>query len=231
MVSFIAMSSYPIHEKNIKKLDLVRKTVVYALFIMSFIIGGIIVKEEKGKFSIPKSEVTNQSLADVLDYMNSNLDIVYLDLGDELRFYKAYNIWSSHAPGYMKNTISLIAHFIIGEKENLTKFGIDDLYKDMLEKPNIYIKYSKEKIFDLHTYMQDYYANCVSISVVDEYKNVKFLRYSKPVLPEKVENYSENINSYFEIVDDFGDDSNILETIKVNFNLDDAGEGGIKTAI
>lgn len=224
ILSFIAMSEHHISDISPRMFDLTEKTGLLAMTALFFVIGCVAVWFEKD-FSMPKAAVTEPGLADVLEYVNAHEDIIYVDIEDTLHYYKAYNLWAAHEPEYMDNVIPMVAHFNIGEKETLGHAGIDDIVNDMLKRPDIYVRYcSPYSNGILFHYLRDYYEECVSVSVVDNYNNHRFLRYAAPVIPESV-NYCSGIRANFEIIDEFPEDERILAAIQIDCDWDAGGNG------
>lgn len=223
-LSFIAMSEHHIADISPGKFGLAGKTGLLAMTALFFVLGCAAVWFEKD-FSMPKAVVTEPGLADVLEYVNAHEDIIYVDIEDTLHYYSAYNLWAAHEPEYLDNVIPMVGHFNIGKRETLERVGIDDIVNDMLKRPDIYVRYcgpgSNNNLF---RYLRDYYEECVSVSVVDNYNNHRFLRYAGPVIPESV-NYCSGIRADFEIVDEFPEDENILAVIRIDCDLDAGGSG------
>lgn len=221
VLSFIAMASHPVSEIPTRKFNLIQNAGLLVLTAVFFIVGLVAVRLEKG-FSLPAAAVTDEERAGMLNYIDKNADIIYLDVEDTIRYYEAHNLWSSHEPEYMDNAVSLIAHFIIGEKDTLAAAGIDDVINDMLERPDIYVRYcsSYSNGIFLH-YLRDYYDACVSVSVVDRYGSTRFLRYSRPINAggETAENTTA-VDTSFEVADEFPDDEDIIAAVRVNCRFD-----------
>lgn len=218
IISFVIMTSwFDCHAVHFR-LNLSVKTGILVIIVMMFFAEGSSVKKENSRLVAPKATVSDEDMADTLAYMDANSDILYLTIDSGFRFYSAYNMWAYHEPDYLKNSFSLVAHFIMGGKETLSEMGINDLMNDMLEQPDIYCKYSpvRNKVF--YDYLKDYYEPCVSLSVVDSYKDVKFLRYAKPVIPDQIN--EKNIKVNIKRADEFSEDQNIIDTISVSFEID-----------
>ena len=224
-MSYIAMMAYKPSRTDDRKFDLNEKTGLLALTALFFVVGCVCVRFEK-EFSFPRAAVTDEERAGMLDYIDNNADTVYLDLADTLRFYDAHNLWASHELEYMDNCLSLVAHFIMGGKETLAAAGIDDIIKDMLTRPNIYVRYyywSTNGIF--LSYLRDYYDECIAVSIVDEYGSSRFLRYSVPVgTIAKPIGTPVRVDGVFEVVDEFFDDPAVIAAIQASFRLDSADE-------
>lgn len=220
-LSFVAMASQPVSKVPIKKYNIKAKIILPALTAVFFIVGLAAVRLEKG-FSLPAAAVTDEERAGMLDHIDANSDVIYLDVEDTTRYYNAYNLWAAHEPEYMDNGMPLIAHFIIGEKKTLAAAGVYDVINDMLDKPNIYVRYCSSGSNGIFlNYLGDYYDRCVSVSVVDRYKSTRFLRYSRPVSAEG-ETGGDNavVDAVFEVVDEFPDDGEITMAVQVNCRLD-----------
>ena len=224
LFSFIAMASHPVSEVPSRKFNVTAETGLFVLTAVFFIVGVAAVRLEKG-FSLPLAAVTDEERAGMLDYIDKNSDIIYLDVGDTVRYYEAHNLWAAHEPEYMDNAISLIAHFILGEKETLVEAGVHDIVSDMLTEPYIYVRYiySYDNGIFLR-YLRDYYDTCISVSVVDRYGSSRFLRYSRPIDPDKVtgENFMA-VDIFFEVVDEFPDDEDVITAVQVNCRPDAGG--------
>ena len=221
VLSFIAMTAHPVSDVIDRKFDLTERTGILALAAVFFVVGCVAVRYEKD-FSFPRAAVTDQERADMLDYIDRNPDIIYLDVEDTIRYYNAYNLWASHEPEYLDNAVSLVAHFVIGERETLAESGIDDIINDMLERPDIYVRYcSSDSNGTFLNYLRDYYDECVSVSIVDRCDSTRFVRYSRPVSATGAteENFLP-VNAFFEVKNEFPDDKNIVAAVQVNCYLD-----------
>ena len=219
-LSYIAMMLYTVSCAEDRKSGLIERIGLLIMTALFFVTGCAAVRIEK-EFSLPRAAVTDEERAGMLDYMDGNNDIIYLDLEDMLNFYNAHNLWAAHEPEYLDNNVSLVAHFILGEKEILAAAGIDDLIGDMLVKPNIYVRYSSPGGNGIFLgYLKDYYDACISASVVDRYGSSRFLRYSRPIDTGKdIRKNIMVIDTFFEIVDEFPDDESIITAIQVNCHM------------
>lgn len=224
-LSYIAMMSYKPSRTEVRKFDLNEKTGLLALTAIFFVVGCVCVRFEK-EFSIPRAAVTDEERAGMLDYIDANAGTLYLDVEDTLRFYNSYNLWAAHEPDYMDNVISLVAHFIIGEKETLAAAGADNLFNDMLTRPNIYVRYCSHDTNGIFlNYLRDYYDECIAVSVVDGYGSTRYLRYSLPIdeVVETNENPAQG-DVIFEAVDELPGDPYVITAVKVSFRQDAADE-------
>ena len=219
-LSYIAMMSYKPSRTEVRKFDLNEKTGLLALTALFFVAGCVCVRFEK-EFSFPRAAVTDVERAGMQDYIDQNADTVYLDIEDTLGYYNAHNLWAAHEPEYMDNCMSLVAHFMMGEKETLAAAGIDDVINDMLTRPNIYVRYcywSTNGIF--LNYLRDYYDECIAVSVVDGYGSTRFLRYSMPAgTVVKIDGTPVPVDGSFEVVDEFPDDAFVLTAVQASFRL------------
>lgn len=231
IMSFIAMSSHAVYEYVPEKNRIRMGWRPLALSVILCFAWGIAVKMEKESFSLPVARATDEDQAAVLEYINSNPDIVYVGADKTLQFYRTYNMWTFHEPEYLKNAILLSAHFIIGEEDTLLEAGVENLFDDMLEEPDILLKYSASRNTIIYNYIRDYYDPCVSITVVDSYGEAKFLRYTKPISPNTVKDYGEDINVRFEMTDDCPDDEAVIAAIKVSYDISERGGTGINMLI
>lgn len=245
-VSDIAMMLHPDSEIFVKKMDTWKQCGLLVLTVVFGLIGLVSVRLEK-EFSFPIAAITDEERAGMQDYMDENSNIIYLDLEDALTYYNAHNLWSSHEPEYMDNVFSLIGHFIIGEKSTLVAAGIDDIINDMLEKPNIYVRYSQGINIVFLNYLKDYYDENISVSVVDRYGSSRFLRYSRPIdmtrnpgedgtmmgldetsygsrptgrIPGVSDEDHPIVDIEFEVVDEFPEYADIIAVIQVTGRLD-----------
>lgn len=232
-VSDIAMGPHPISGMAIRNISTKEQFGRLALTAVIGVIGLICVRLEK-EFSLPLAAITDEERAGMMDYMDENSGIIYLDLEDALTFYNAHNLWSSYEAEYMDNVFSLVAHFTIGEKDAFAAAGVDNIINDMLEKPNICVRYTPGTCAVFLNYLRDYYDGCISVSVVDRYGSSRFLRYSKPiVMGEEIDagRMSDDMSGVlsadapvahveFEAVDEFSEDTGIIATIQVNVHLD-----------
>lgn len=217
LFSFVAMASHPVSEVPVRKFSLVQNIGLLVLTAVLLVVGLVAVRLEKG-FDFPRAVVTDVERAGMLDYIDGNSDTVYLDVEDTIRYYEAHNLWAAHEPEYMDNAISLIAHFSIGEKETLAAEGVDDIINDMLNKPDIYVRYCSSYSNGIFLrYLRDYYDACVSVSVVDRYGSTRFLRYSRPVYADAEMGANQSaVDAVFEVVDEFPDDEYIITAVQVS---------------
>lgn len=252
LLSFIAMTSHtasdiamtprPASGTPINKINAKGQLGRLALTAVIGVIGLICVRLEK-EFSLPLAAITDEERAGMLDYMDANSDTVYLDLEDGLTFYNAHNLWASYEPEYLDNVFSLVAHFTLGEKDALAAAGIDDIINDMLEKPNVFVRYTPGINDVFLNYIRDYYDGCVSVSVVDRYGSSRFLRYSRPVVidegidegrmsdnvPDVLSADASVIDVEFEVVDEFPEDTGIIAAIQVDGCLDTKAQNNENT--
>lgn len=220
LLSFIAMASHPVSEVPVRKFPLIQNIELLVLTAAFLAAGLAAVRLEKG-FDFPRAAVTDEERAGMLDYIDENSDIVYLDVEDTIRYYEAHNLWSAHEPEYMDNAISLIAHFSAGEKETLAALGVEDIINDMLNKSDIYVRYCSPYSNGIFLrYLRDHYDACVSVSVVDRYVGSRFLRYSRPIHTgsETGENILD-VDAVFEVVDEFPYDEDIITAVQVSCRL------------
>lgn len=219
VISFIVMSFHPVSVEKNFKMNLSIKIGIFALITLLSIIGVAAVKTEKN-LSKPMAKVSNQELADVLDYINDNNDTVYLYITG-FRFVDAYNLWATHSTDYLDNYFTLAGHFIMGCSDKLEEYGISDLYNDMIDRTDVYIIYSKKMTSVLTNYLRDYYDPFISISVIDEFKGVYFLRYSKQIIPVKRYDEENDIECDIASINLFEKDDAVYQTYKVNCNVND----------
>ncbi len=130
-------------------------------------------------FSFPKSEITDEAKAGLLDYMDSNRDVIYFT---EDYDYASHNIWYVGAPGYLSNKFTIFAGYNEGRNADLQAVGINDMSQfviNMLTRDDIYTEYSDVWV----SYLCDYYNPYVSAGIVDVYEatNTQFIRYVAPV--------------------------------------------------
>ncbi|MCH5261465.1 MAG: hypothetical protein J1F42_00970 [Lachnospiraceae bacterium] len=224
-LSYIAMMSYQPTRTGVNKFNLKARIGLLVLASIFFVVGCVCVRFEK-EFSLPRAAVTDEERAGMLDYIDMNADTLYLDVEDTLRFYNSYNLWAAHEPEYIDNVISLVAHFIIGEKETLAAAGTDNLINDMLTRPNIYVRYCYYETNGIFlNYLRDYYDECISVSVVDGYGSTRYLRYSLPIgAVVQASATPAHGDVVFEVVDEFPDDSYVITAVQVNFRQDAADE-------
>ena len=130
-------------------------------------------------FAMPQSEVTDEAKAGLLDYMDSNSDIIYFT---EDYDYASHNIWYVGAPGYLDNKFTTLAGYNEGRNSDLQAVGINDMSQfviNMLTRDDIYTEYSDVWA----SYLCDYYNPYVSAGIVDVYEptGTQFIRYVAPV--------------------------------------------------
>lgn len=130
-------------------------------------------------FSFPKSEITDEAKAGLLDYMDSNRDVIYFT---EDYDYASHNIWYVGTPGYLSNKFTIFAGYNEGRNADLQAVGINDMSQfviNMLTRDDIYTEYSDV----WSSYLCDYYNPYVSAGIVDVYEatNTQFIRYVAPV--------------------------------------------------
>lgn len=224
-LSYIAMISYEPTRTEGRQFNLKAKTGLLVLTAIFFVVGCVCVRFEK-EFSLPRAAVTDEERAGMLDYIDANADTLYLDVEDTLRFYNSYNLWAAHEPEYIDNVISLVGHFIIGERETLAEAGTDNIINDMLTRPNIYVRYCYYETNGIFlNYLRDYYDECISVSVVDGYGSTGYLRYSLPIgAVVQASATPAHGDVVFEVVDEFPDDVSVITAVQVNFRQDAADE-------
>ena len=224
-LSYIAMMSYIPARAEVHQFNLKTKTGLLVLTAVFFVVGCACVRLEK-EFSLPRGAVTDEERAGMLDYIDANADTLYLDVEDSLRFYNAYNLWASHEPEYIDNVTTLVAHFIIGEKETLAAEGIENIINDMLTRPDIYVRYCSYNTNGIFlNYLRDYYDECISVSVVDGYGSTRYLRYSLPVdTAVQATAAPAQGDVVLEAVDEFPEDLYVITAVQVSFRQDVADE-------
>lgn len=225
VLSYIAMITYTPSRTEVRQYDLKKRTGFLTLTAVFFVVGCVCVRFEK-EFSLPKAAVTDEERAGMLDYIDMNADTLYLDVEDTLRFYNSYNLWAAHEPEYIDNVISLVAHFIIGEKKTLAAAGTDNLINDMLTRADIYVRYCSQDTNGIFlNYLRDYYDDCIAVSVVDGYGSTRYLRYSLPVVGVvKTNGNPTQGDVVLEAVDEFPDDSYVITAVQVSFRQNAADE-------
>lgn len=164
--------------EDICKTCKVRSVIGYAVTAISFIAVGIHIIISKN-FSIPRPEVTDTAKAGLLDYMDSNKDIIYFTEDFD---YASHNIWYIGQPGYLDNKYTIFAGYNEGRKSDLQAAGINDMSSfviNMLTRDDIYTEYSEIWL----AYLCDYYNPYVSAGIVDVYEETgtQFIRYVAPV--------------------------------------------------
>lgn len=217
VISFVIMTSYAACQAVHVKFNRVVKAGVLAAMVIMLLSEGVSVKKENSMLVMPKASVLNQDLADTLAYIDANSDILYLTIDSGFRYYSAYNMWAYHDPEYLNNSFSLVTHFILGGKDVLSDRGVKDLLKDLLEKPDIYCKYSPKRNKVFYDYLRDYYEPCVTLSVVDSFGKTKFLRYAKPVAADRIKEY--DLKVALKCVDEFLEDESIIDEVAVCFEI------------
>lgn len=126
-------------------------------------------------FVVPRRCITDESKARLLDYMDSNEDIAYLEC-DDTYYYVAHSIWSGKNRTYCDNVFSAVGPFELGRRSDLEKLGINDIVPDMLTRNNVYTVYNDT----WHGYIWDYYGSDISVGVVDSFEGRDFIRYVAP---------------------------------------------------
>ena len=225
-LSFLAMSFHLTGERNRKRFDLTQKTAILALTALTFAAGLASVRFEK-EFSIPRPQITDAEAAAVHAATDANFDTLYINIEDASRYYDAHNLWSSHEPGYMDNSISLVAHFTIGEKEMLRRMGVHNIVDDMLTKPRLYVRYySADSNGILLAYLRDYYDQCTAVSIVERYGGVRYLRYTVPMAVSGESGAVPSVQAEFTAVADLQDDGNIASVVRADLKFDVQENGG-----
>lgn len=158
-----------------RKVRLIIGYVISAICLVS--VGTHIVTSKS--FSLPKSEITDEAKAGLLDYMDSNKDIIYFT---EDYDYASHNVWYVGAPGYLSNKFTIFAGYNEGRNADLQAVGISDMSQfviNMLTRDDIYTEYSDV----WSSYLCDYYNPYVTAGIVDVYEatNTEFIRYVAPV--------------------------------------------------
>lgn len=167
---------FPSGIKNCNKRERLIPAVVIAVVSFVYVSGHVITSKS---FEIPKSKVTDTATADLLDYMDSNSDIVYLT---EDLDYSSHNLWYVQAPGYLDNKFTVFAGYNEGRNKDLQTYGISDMSAfviNMLTRDDIYTVYTNEWA----AYLCDYYNLYVSAGIVDVFEETgtQFIRYVAPV--------------------------------------------------
>ena len=160
---------------NTLKKRMVVSFVVTAVCCISVCIHIVSIKS----FAFPRSEVTDEAKAGLMDYMDSNKDIIYFT---EDYDYASHNIWYVGTPGYLDNKFTIFAGYNEGRKADLQAVGINDMSQfviNMLTRDDIYTEYSDVWA----AYLCDYYNPYVSAGIVDVYEptGTQFIRYVAPV--------------------------------------------------
>lgn len=153
-----------------------------AIIFLAVVVMLVVVREEKDGISMPRPLAVNQNQADTLDYINDDKENIYLHNG-LIRYTGAYNLWAGHKSDYLDNYFPLTSCFIWGSKENLARYGIDDVYKSIISMPNIRVENQAFSTEILLNYFRDFYNPKVSMSVVENINGNLYLRYAEPVLP------------------------------------------------
>ena len=158
-----------------RKVRLIIGYVISAICLVS--VGTHIVTSKN--FSFPKSEITDEAKAGLLDYMDSNSDIIYFT---EDYDYASHNVWYVGALGYLDNKFTTLAGYNEGRNSDLQAAGISDMSQfviNMLTRDDIYTEYSDVWA----SYLCDYYNPYVSAGIVDVYEptGTQFIRYVAPV--------------------------------------------------
>lgn len=159
---------------NIRK----RFSAAVIIVVVSFIyVSGHIITSKS--FEMPQSKVTDTATANLLDYMDSNSDIVYFT---EDLDYSSHNLWYVQAPGYLDNKFTVFAGYNEGRNKDLQAYGISDMSAfviNMLTRNDIYTVYTNEWA----AYLCDYYNPYVSAGIVDVFEETgtQFIRYVAPV--------------------------------------------------
>lgn len=156
----------------------IRYIIGYVVTVICFISVGVHIASTKS-FAVPKSAITDESRAGLMDYMDSNKDIIYFT---EDYDYASHNVWYVGAPGYLDNKFTVFAGYNEGRNADLQAVGISDMSQfviNMLTRDDIYTEYSEVWI----SYLCDYYNPYVSAGIVDVYEpsNTQFIRYVAPV--------------------------------------------------
>ncbi len=130
-------------------------------------------------FVFPRPKVTDEAKAGLLDYMDSNEDIIYFT---EDYDYASHNIWYVGTPGYLDNKFTIFAGYNEGRSKDLQAVYINDMSQfviNMLTRDDIYTEYSDV----WSSYLCDYYNPYVSAGIVDIYEptGTQFIRYVAPV--------------------------------------------------
>lgn len=176
-VSYIAMSFDD--DSVIPKADLYSLSCILLASALILVVEGLCIADEKGLPKFPTAGITDQQQAELLEYINSDKDTVYL-YTDMARFVTAYSMWASHSPDYLDNYFPLTSLFIQGCADKLGEYGINDLYSDMLVRPDVKVVYDRTITYTIYPYLTEYYDPCIGISCVDQCGNYMFIRYSSP---------------------------------------------------
>ena len=173
---------------------------------------------EKHGCSIPRPEVTNTLQAQVLDYIDKDGETPYFYGKVGYRYTVCHNFWSSHPPDYLDNYFPLSGNMILGSKDRLAQFGIEDVYRSLYEDPDIRIMYCKDMVGDFLTYMREYYDDHIAVSEAEAIPGARFLRYSGPVIPESSSETA--VTGAFTLSDKYAEDENVVLEIAVDLKPD-----------
>lgn len=206
-IALYVMSLYklPLVRKNRLNLRF-KKMLCVVLCIALISVGFYCVKKEKEKICVPVCGITNQNDVDILDYINGRKDIFFLyNYGP--RFTTSHTIWTSHDPHYADNYMLISSCFLFGSEEHLKEnYGISDLYADMITKNNVWMLHDtvlKSATDIVLKYLRDYYDENITVSEMDEYNEISFIRYTKRMNATGIELEQPNISC------DFVENSNI----------------------
>lgn len=122
--------------------------------------------------------VTKPTEAKLLDYINDRKNTVFL-YKKGARFTTSHTVWMSHDPCYADNYIPLTSSFAFGCAKHLEeKYGITDLYNDLMRMNNVWIVYDSTTDV-LLKYLQDFYDTNITITEMDTFEEATFIRYKK----------------------------------------------------
>lgn len=180
IILFLIMSSenWPAMNPHKKLPHAVLTSLAFILVVISSLSTAKFTMDKK-TFQLPVAAVTNTEKSGLLDYMNTNKNIIYFMEND---FYSVHNIWTAKPVNYLDNLFTIFSVFNRGRSADFAKYGVPDLsnfFTYMLTRPNVYTVYDDT----WSAYLCDYYNPYVSAGIVDTYAptGTSFIRFVAPV--------------------------------------------------
>ena len=218
VLSYFVMTAHCIKETKEHSLTSIQKVLLGLITIVTMTVSITNVNKETGELIKPKAQITDPSKAELLDYIDSQDDKVFL-YWDTVRFVDAYNLWAAHKPDYLDNYFPMSSSFVYGCTDKLAEYGITDLYRDLMQMPNIRVQNDN---WFLYRYLKHYYNPCVTATQVEDINGITYMRYSEPVIPTASEDVSAEI--VFKETVLYVDDATVKEAFYVECDLLDGYE-------
>ena len=218
IMAFIAMQKNELVHEPVRRVKLSAGIFWAAVSALMLAFLSFAMYTEKKGHGIPRPQVTDSLQAQVLDYIDKDGDTPYFYGKIGYRYTVCHNIWSSHSSDYLDNYFPLSGNMILGSKDKLAEFGIEDVYRSLYENPDVRIFYCKDMVGDFLTYMQEYYNDHIAVSEAEAIPGARFIRYSAPMIPAA--SSETGVTGAFALSDKYAKDENVVLEIAADLTLD-----------